>query len=446
MNKFMEINEFINKIVWGIPMILFLLGTGIILCFASGFVIYRKFPYIMKNTFFKVFCKEKNASGGITPFQAVSTALAATVGTGNIVGVSLAIVSGGPGAVFWMWISALIGMTTKFAEVTLAVATREINNKGEYVGGPMYYMKNALHMPGLAKMFALSGGLAVFGIGCMVQSNSISTAIYENFHVDPRITGVITAFLAGIVLIGGIKRIGQFAEKIVPLMSILYLTGCIIIIGIHFKEIPEAFGMIFRDAFTGTAAIGGFAGSTVSMAIKSGITRGIFTNEAGMGSASIAHAAANVEHPIIQGMWGTFEVFVDTILVCTVTALVILTSGLWKITCLNGAALTSIAFNQTIIGSGIIVTISLALFAFATMIGWSYYGEKCLEYIFGSSVIIPYRILFIILIGVGSVYEAQMVWKVADTLNGFMAIPNLIALLCLVRPFRKLVKDFKGWH
>ena len=444
MEIFVKLNDTLNEIVWGMPMIIFLLGTGILLCFTSGFVVYKKLPFILKNTFMKIFYKDKNSPGNITSFQAVSTALAATVGTGNIVGVTLAITSGGPGAVFWMWISALIGMTTKFAEVTMAIATREVNKKGEYVGGPMYYMKNGLHMPRLAKVFALLGGLAVFGIGCMVQSNSISEAVYANLHVEPWLIGIVTAFLTGIVLIGGIKRIGQVAERIVPFMALLYIIGGSVIIAINYKEVAGAFAMIFKDAFTGTAAISGFAGSTVAMALRSGVTRGIFTNEAGMGSASIAHSAACVDHPVRQGMWGTFEVFVDTILVCTITALVIITSGLWKVPGLEGAALTSIAFERAIRGSGVIVTISLTLFAFATMIGWSYYGEKCLEFIFGSAIITPYRMIFILLIVVGAVYEAQIVWKIADTLNGLMAIPNLIALICLLRPFSKLVKEFFG--
>lgn len=429
--------------LWGIPLIVLVIGSGIILTFVTGFIVYRRFGFIMQNTFAKMFDKTAAEEGGITPFQAVATALAATVGTGNVVGVATAITMGGPGAVFWMWLAAILGMTTKFAEVTLAVAYRERNDKGEFSGGPMYYIKNGLGANWLGKIFALFGALAAFGIGCMVQSNSVATAVETQFNVPTWVTGVAVAVLAGIVLIGGIKRIGQVTEKIVPFMAGVYILGAIVILVMNASAIPGAFVSIFRDAFTGTAAVGGFAGATIGGAIRYGVARGVFTNEAGLGSAPIAHAAATTDHPVRQGIWGSFEVFVDTILVCSMTALVLISSGLWTDATLAGANLTIAAFDQSLPYGSMIVTLALILFPFTTIIGWCYYGEKCAEYLVNSSKIItPYRLLFIGLVYVGAIGGLEIVWVLADVLNALMAVPNLIAVIALSGVVAKLSKQF----
>ena len=429
--------------LWGIPLIVLVIGSGIVLTFVTGFIVYRRFGFIMQNTFAKMFDKTAAEEGGITPFQAVATALAATVGTGNVVGVATAITMGGPGAVFWMWLAAILGMTTKFAEVTLAVAYRERNDKGEFSGGPMYYIKNGLGANWLGKIFALFGALAAFGIGCMVQSNSVATAVVTQFNVPTWVTGVALAVLAGIVLIGGIKRIGQVTEKIVPFMAGVYILGALVILAMNASAIPGAFVSIFRDAFTGTAAVGGFAGAAVGGAIRYGVARGVFTNEAGLGSAPIAHAAATTDHPVRQGIWGSFEVFVDTILVCTMTALVLISSGLWTDASLAGANLTIAAFDQSLPYGSMIVTLALILFPFTTIIGWCYYGEKCAEYLVNSSKIItPYRLLFIGLVYVGAIGGLEIVWVLADVLNALMAVPNLIAVIALSGVVAKLSKQF----
>lgn len=442
MEFILMLNKKINEVVWGPPMLILLVGTGVVLCFASVFIIYRKFPFVLKNTFGKIFTKSESTEGSVTPFQAVSTALAATVGTGNIVGVTLAITTGGPGAVFWMWLAAIVGMTTKFAEVTLSVATREKNEKGEYVGGPMYYIKNGMNMPWLAMLFAIFGSMACFGIGAMTQSNSVASAANNAFGIEMWQMGVLNAVLAAVVIIGGIKRIGAVAEKIVPFMAAFYILGGVVILSIHAERILPALQLIFSNAFTGTAATGGFLGSTVMMAMRYGVARGVFTNEAGLGSAPIAHAAAHTDHPVRQGLWGSFEVFVDTILVCTITALVVITSGLWSSGDYKGLALTSAAFQETLPIGGYIVSIGLILFAFTTIISWSYYGEKCIEYVAGSKAVLPFRMLYVVAVFVGAIGGLTEIWDIADTLNGLMAIPNLIALLALTRPFIRLVKDF----
>lgn len=439
----LKINNIINEFIWGPPVLILLLGTGLFLAIRTKFIIYRRFGFIGKNTFGKIFDKKEASEGSVTPFQAVSTALGGTVGTGNIAGVATAISLGGPGAVFWMWLAAIIGMTTKFAEITLAVATREKNEKGEWAGGPMYYIKNGLKIPWLSKIFSFLGCLAPLGVGAMVQSNSISDALNASFYIPTWITGIVIGILAFIVIVGGIKRIGQFAEKVVPFMAVVYIIGGIIILIIERNQISVALRAIFTDAFTGTAATGGFAGSTVAMAIRWGVARGIFTNEAGLGTAPIAHSASDIDHPVRQGIWGAFEVFMDTILVCSITALVILTSGLWTDPELKGASLTTAAFNSAFAGGGYIIAVGIALFAFTTLIGWSYYGEKCFEFFVGSNKLtIPYRILYIVLSFIGSIGGLSMVWGIADTLNGLMAIPNLIGILGLSGVVVKLTKDF----
>lgn len=444
MAAFEGVLKSISNFLWGVPLAGLVVGSGLILTLVTGFIIYRKFGFVMKNTFGKMFDKTAAEEGGITPFQAVSTALAATVGTGNIVGVTTAIVSGGPGAIFWMWLAALLGMTTKFAEVTLAIAYRERNELGEFSGGPMYYIKNGLGQAWLAKLFAFFAAFAAFGIGCMVQTNSIAGAINNQFAIPTWITGIVVAAAAAFILVGGIKRIGQVAEKIVPFMAAFYILGALIILIMNASAIPGAFASIFSNAFTGTAATGGFIGATVAQAIRYGVARGVFTNEAGLGSAPIAHAAATTDHPVRQGIWGSFEVFVDTLMVCSMTALVVITSGLWHSSDLVGAALTTEAFNRGLpaIG-GYIVTLGLVLFAFTTVIGWCYYGEKSAEYLVNSSkIIVPYRLLYVVLAFVGAIGGLEIVWTIADVLNALMALPNLIAVLILGGTVAKLAKQF----
>lgn len=441
MDWLMQVNGAINNIVWGPPILVLIVGTGIYLSLKTGFFSITKLGYILKNTLLKMFDKSQKGEGEVTAFQAVATALAATVGTGNIAGVATAIALGGPGAVFWMWVAAILGMTTKFSEVVLAVQYREKTEDGRFVGGPMYYIQNGLHQKWLAMIFAIFGALAAFGIGNMVQSNSVAASLTATFNVNPWVTGIVLAVITALVIIGGIKRIGAFTEKLVPFMAAIYIAGGLIILIMNAAKIPAAFALIVSRAFTGSAAVGGFAGSTILMSMRYGIARGVFTNEAGLGSAPIAHAAATTDHPVRQGLWGVFEVFVDTIIICSLTALVIITSGVWE-TGMTGAALTTEAFNSSLPGGGYIVAIGIVLFAFSTIVGWEYYGERCCEYIAGPKSIMIYRILWIPFVVVGAIGGLEFVWALADTLNGLMAIPNLIGVLALSGVVFKLTKEF----
>lgn len=443
MDKLMEINGIINGFVWGPPMLILLVGTGIYLSLRTNFFSLRKLGYILRNTLMKMFSKDHEGEGEVTAFQAVATALAATVGTGNIAGVATAIAIGGPGAIFWMWVAAIFGMTTKFAEVVLSVQFREKTSDGRFVGGPMYYITNGLNMKWLANIFAFFGALAAFGIGNMVQSNSISQSLEVTFGINKLAIGIVLAIFAAMVIVGGIKRIGSVTEKLVPLMAAFYILGGLLIIIINAKHIPEAFGLIFSNAFTGTAALGGFVGSTIKQAMRYGVARGVFTNEAGLGSAPIAHAAATTDHPVRQGLWGVFEVFMDTIVICSITALTILTTEVWK-SGTTGAALTTQAFSHGLPGTwgGTIVSIGILLFAFSTILGWEYYGERCAEYLLGSKVNIIYRILWIPFIVIGAIGGLEVLWDLADTLNGLMAIPNLIGVFALSGVVIKLTKEF----
>ena len=371
--------------------------------------------------------------GDITPFESLMTALSATVGTGNIAGVATAIFLGGPGAIFWMWITAFFGMATKYAEAFLAVYYREKNDNGNFIGGPMYYIKNGLHKnySFLAYAFAIFGMIAAFGIGNGVQSNSVAQVVSDELVVSELSVGLFLALLVMLVILGGITSIGKTASKLVPTMSAIYILGGIYIIVINAALIPEVFMLIIDSAFNTTAASGGFAGATVMMAIRFGVSRGVFSNEAGLGSSPIAHAAAKTNNPIKQGSISMLEPLIDTLIVCTITAFVILISGAW-LTGINGAALTTEAFNTEIPYVGkYIVVVGLVLFAFSTIIGWSYYGEKCAEFIFGSKIIIPYRVLWIIIIPIGAATELNLIWLIADIMNGLMALPNLIALILL---------------
>lgn len=442
MERLMEINGIINEFVWGPPMLFLLVGTGVYLTLRTKFFSITKLGYILKNTFLKMFKKTSAGEGEVTAFQAVATALAATVGTGNIAGVATAISIGGPGAVFWMWVSALFGLTTKFAEVVLSIEFREKNKAGQWVGGPMYYIENGMKKKWLASIFALFGALAAFGIGNMVQSNSVAAALEFSFGVPKLATGLILAGISAVVILGGIKRIGQVTERLVPFMAAFYIIGALFIIIMNIDQLGNALSLIFGSAFTGTAAVGGFAGSTLSMAMRRGVSRGVFSNEAGLGSAPIAHAAASTDHPVRQGLWGVFEVFVDTLVICTLTALSIIMSGVWNKGS-TGAALTTEAFNTAMPGfGGYIVSIGILLFAYSTILGWAYYGEKCIEFIAGTKAILPYRIVYVPLVVVGAVGGLTVLWDLADTLNGLMAIPNLIALLALSPIVLKRTKEF----
>lgn len=444
-----NINSIINGLVWGPYMLVLLVGTGVYFTFRTSFLSISKFGYIMRNTIVKMFSKEHLGEGEITPFQAVATALAATVGTGNIAGVATAIALGGPGAVFWMWVSALFGMTTKFAEVVLSVNYREKTKDGRFVGGPMYYITKGLKLKWLAVLFSVFGALAAFGIGNMVQSNSVADALYTSFGINKLLTGIVLAVAAGAVILGGLKRIASVTDKLVPFMAAFYIIGAILVIIVNIGNLPGAIASIFGEAFTGTAAAGGFAGSTIMMAARYGIARGVFSNEAGLGSAPIAHAAATTDHPVRQGLWGVFEVFADTLVICTLTALAIVSSGVWQTVNpatgkgYTGAAATTAAFNNAVPGLGnYIVSIGILLFAFSTILGWAYYGERCAEFLFGSSVNMIYRILWIPFIVVGAIGGLNFLWDLADTLNGLMAIPNLIALLGLSGVVLKLTSEF----
>lgn len=427
------VTEFFNmlsKWVWGPYMLALLVGTGIFLSVRMRFLQIRKLPYALKLVFSK---NEGNAEeeGDITPFQALTTALAATIGTGNIAGVATALAAGGPGAIFWMWITALFGMATKYAEAILAVKYRTVDEKGEISGGPMYYIEKGLGWKWLGMLFALFAAVAAFGIGNTVQSNSVADAVKESFGVPPMITGVILAVLVALVILGGIKSIAGVTSILVPFMAVFYILGGLLIIFINISEVPRALGMIFGQAFTGTAAVGGFAGSGVLLAIRMGVARGVFSNEAGLGSAPIAAAAAKTDYPGRQALISMTGTFIDTIIICSITSLAIITSGVWT-SGETGAALTVIAFRQGLPGpGGLIVSLGIIFFAFSTILGWAYYGEKAFEYLFGVKSVWFYRYAWILFVFLGTTINLTLVWGVADVMNALMAVPNLVGLLGL---------------
>jgi len=426
--------------VWGPVMLALLVGVGIYLTIGLRALPWRNTPQAFRLLWQSRKSKE---AGEISPFQALMTALSATVGTGNIAGVATAIFLGGPGAIFWMWITALFGMATKYAEAVLAVHYRETDPQGSHVGGPMYYIKNGMgpRWQWLAVAFALFGMLAAFGIGNTVQANSVAHAASSSLGIPAWLSGLIMMTLAAAVILGGIKRIGAVAAKLVPLMALIYIGGSLFIIISHIDAVPAALATIVNDAFTGTAAAGGFAGASVWMAIRFGVARGIFSNEAGLGSAPIAHAAAATNSPVRQGSIAMLGTLIDTLFICTMTALVIMISGLWN-SGETGAALSAAAFNNTLPDwGGYLVSFGLMIFAFTTILGWSYYGERCAEYLFGVKVIWPYRLLWIIAIPIGAVSSLEMIWLLADVLNGLMALPNLIALLVLSPLVFKLTRE-----
>jgi alanine or glycine:cation symporter, AGCS family len=476
----------LNGLVWGPPMLVLILGTGLFLMIGLLAMPLRRLGYGFRMLWAG---RRELGEGDITPFNALMTSLSATIGTGNIAGVGTAIAIGGPGALFWMWCTALVGMATKYAEAVLAVKFREVDEDGDHVGGPMYYIKNGLgkRWVWLGVVFSVFGALAGFGIGNGVQANSVADALEAKFHIDCWITGVVMAVLVGLVLIGGIRWIAEVAGKLVPFMAIAYVLGALTILVLNAGEIPRALSLIVSDAFTPSAEIGGFAGAGVMLAIRWGVARGIFSNEAGLGSAPIAHAAAETDNPVRQGTVAMLGTFIDTIIVCTMTGLVIVISGQWTVVapdyldCVNkggvveqavssswgidqtknscripvdgdeasfdkvqnGAVLSSAAFSSELPGiGGYIVTLGLALFAFTTLLGWSVYGERCVEYLFGIHAIVPFRILWVLAIPLGATVSLNFAWLVADTLNALMAVPNLIALLLLSPVVFAVTRDF----
>jgi len=445
------VNSAVNNFIWGVPAMICIIGVGLYLSIRTRFLQIRKFPYAIKTTIGRVFRKREASDGAMTPFQAVCTALAATVGTGNIAGVAGAIAIGGPGAVFWMWISAALGMCTKFSEVTLAVHFRETNARGELIGGPMYYIKNGLgkNWRWLAALFSLFGVLTVFGTGNATQVNTITTAINSallNYHLinedavstSNLIIGIIIAILVATVLLGGVKRIGRVTEKLVPFMALIYIVLSLGVILLNLNRVPSVFASIVEGAFSPASVTGGVVGSFF-LSMKKGVSRGIFSNEAGLGTGSIAHACADTKKPVKQGFFGIFEVFTDTIVICTLTALVILCSG----TPVGygeaaGAELTISGFTSTY-GNwvSIFTAIALCCFAFSTIIGWGLYGARCIEYLLKEKSIKPFMVAII-----GATADLGLMWSVAETFNGLMAIPNLIALFLLSGTVARLVKQY----
>jgi len=436
------LNSWLNGYVWGWPMIVLLLGTGVLLTVLTGGVQFRYLGLALKEVLGKI-TQKSTAAGEVSPFQAVATALASTVGVGNIAGVATAISIGGPGALFWLWVSGVLGMCTKFSEIVIALHYREKDSTGAMRGGAMYTLKRGLGMPWLGAIFAGLVAVAAFGIGNMVQANSVSASLNSSFGVDPMITGIVMAAITAIVILGGIKRIGEVTEYLVPFMAIFYLAAGLFILVRFADEIPGALTLVVEGAWSGTAATGGFAGAGVMLALRYGVARGLFSNEAGLGSAPMVHAAARTDHPVRQGLYGIFEVFVDTILVCTTTGLVILVTGVWSGGS-TGAEMMGEAFARGLPGDWghLIVTTSLVLFAFSTVIGWSYYGETGVVYLLGTRAATPYRMLWLVFIYLGSVGSLHLIWDIADTLNGLMAIPNLIAVLGSLALLRKLTKEF----
>jgi AGCS family alanine or glycine:cation symporter len=430
----------INVVVWGPLMLLLILGTGLYLMYGISFMPLRRIPYSFRLLWQG---RASQEDGDIAPFNALMTSLSATIGTGNIAGVATAIFLGGPGALFWMWCTALVGMATKYAEAVLAVKYREVDRNGMHIGGPMFYIKNGLksRWSWLGTCFAVFGAIAGFGIGNTIQANSVADVLNSTFTVPAIVSGAVMTVLAALVLIGGIKRIANVAGKLVPFMAVAYVSAGLLILIINVDALPAALSLIFTHAFTPIAATGGFAGAAVWAAIRFGVARGIFSNEAGLGSAPIAHAAARTNNPVRQGHIAMLGTFIDTIIICSITGLVIITTGVWS-EGETGASLSSAAFESALPGIGsYIVAIGLSIFAFTTILGWSFYSEKCAEYLFGEGVIKPFRVAWLIAIPVGATSSLDFIWLLADTLNALMAIPNLIALILLSPVVFKLTKD-----
>lgn len=445
MEKISAINNIINGFVWGPYMLVLLIGTGVYMSIRTYFFQVKNFNIWAKLTYGSMFDKHEKGHN-ITPFQAVSVALASTIGIGSIAGIATAIVSGGPGALFWMVVSAFFGMMTKFSEVVLSVYFREKDENGIHYGGPMYYIEKGLKQKWLSILFAIFASIATFGAGNMTQSNAIAGLLNQTLKLPEYVSGIIVAIIVALVLIGGIKRISSVSEKLVPFMATIYFIASIIILIINFKNIPQAIKLIVSEAFSLKSAASGITGYAIFIAMRYGIARGVFSNEAGLGTAPIAHTASNTNNPIKQGMWGVFEVF-NTLIICLLTGLVIISSDLYLYgnTAADGAVLTSLAFKEAIgIIGEIVITISSILFAFSTIIGWSYYGETCLGYLTKRNkiVIMSYKIIFIIIIVIGATSDLKSVWAIADTFNGLMAIPNLIGVILLSPIVITMVKKY----
>ena len=453
-------NGWLNDIVWGIPALVLLMAAGIILTVGLKGFQFRKFGYAMKNTVGKMFKRQTAKAGEVTPLQALTTALAATVGTGNIAGITFAITLGGPGSIFWLWVSALLGMATKYSEVLLSVKFRERNILGDWVGGPMYYIKNGLgkNWKWLGAVFCVFGGLASFGIGNAVQVGNITSSINnaiqqfapaaaEHEMVINIVLAVILMAIIGVVLVGGIKRIGEVTEFMVPIMSVIYIVACLLVIGANITRVPHVFGMIFQGAFTPEGVSGGVAAITIKTCIEWGVKRGVFSNEAGLGSAPIAHAATSETNPVKQGLYGIFEVFMDTIVICTLSGLTLLLAldaetinyGIKGTTALNAQALGTVLGGKT---GALIIAIGLSLFALSTVLSWGLYGTRCWEYLLGEKAVKPYQIIFTLVVIISATMDLSLAWAIADTLNGLMAIPNLIGLLLLCPVVFKMTREY----
>ena len=435
--------QLLNGLVWGVPMLVLILGTGFYLMLLLGFMPLRRlgkgFVLMWRGRI-----KGDATTGEVSPFQALMTCLSATVGTGNIAGVATAIFLGGPGALFWMWCTALVGMATKYAEVVLAVHFRQKDERGEYIGGPMYVIKNGLgkRWAWLGLLFALFGGLAGFGIGNMVQANSMAEVLAVSFAIPTWVSGLVATVLVALVILGGVKRIGRVSAALVPFMCLGYVVAALVVLAVFAERIPQAFALIFTYAFTDAAATGGFAGAAVMMAVQWGVARGIFSNEAGLGTAGIAQAAGTTQDPVRSGLIGMIGTFIDTIIVCTMTGLAIICSGVWS-SGATGAALSSAAFEAAMPGlGGYVVALALSIFTFTTILGWSYYSEKCWIYLLGRRSVMPFRCVWVAAVMGGAVFQLDFVWLFADTLNALMAIPNLISLLVLSPLVLALTKKY----
>ena len=436
MNFISTINTAVNNIVWGPIMLTLLIGTGLFISIKTNFLQFRKFKYMLKNTILGMFSKNQHQKedSGVSSFQAVATAMAGTIGTGSIAGLATAIVSGGPGAVFWMWISALLGMVTKYSEIVLSLKYREKNKEGKWVGGPMYYIKNGLNTKWLAALFAIFAMIACLGTGNATQSNSIAVALESAIGITPYITGIVLTVIATAVILGGMRRIASVNEKLVPFMAMFYVVCSVLALIVNIEKVPAAFALIFKEAFNFKAAAGGTAGYGIMLAMHYGFSRGVFSNEAGLGSAPIAHAASSTKSSVQQGLWGMFEVFFTTIVICTLSALVILTTGIWESGTVQGAALSIASFNLVLPGAGgIIVTLATVFFALSTILGWAYYGEVSMEFLSHNSktAVWIYRVVYILFVFVGAVGNLNLIWSISETMNGLMAIPNLIGIIGL---------------
>ncbi len=439
-----QINQKVNALVWGVPMMLLLMGTGLLLTISTRGIQFRKLPFAFREVLGKVLAPT-GGEGTVRPFQALATALASTVGVGNIAGVATAIYLGGPGALFWLMFSGLVGMSTKFAEIAVALHYRERDTAGTMRGGAMYVLRKGLHLPRLGATFALLTGVAAFGIGNMVQANSVAEAVNTSFGVPHAVTGAVLSALTALVVLGGIRRIAEVTQFLVPIMCLIYIAGALAILARFAGAIPDVVRLIVEGAFSGQAALGGFTGATVRSALSEGIKKGLFSNEAGLGSAPMVHSSAVTDHPVRQAAYGIFEVFIDSLVICVLTGFTVLATGAWK-SGEAGAAMSAQAFAIGLPGEWghLTVTISLMAFAFSTIIGWAYYGETAVTYLFGTKIALPYRLIWTAFVYLGAIGSLHLVWEIADTLNGFMAIPNLIGVLGSLPLLFRLIREFFG--